>query len=580
MRHRFYRDTAFQRAVSFSPSLMMAMLIIPILGGIAGIILPAFGWLPALNEHTLNTQAWHRLLTQNGLAEMIRLNISTGFISTLIAVALNIAILSVFYNTRWMSRLQRIISPILVVPHAATAIAIAFLIAPSGMFSRALSPWLTGWVTPPDWLLPNDKFGASMILAFVIKELPFLLMMSIAALSQPSLEKHNKQCLRLATTLGYSSVTAFFKVILPQLYPFIRLPIYAVLAYSTSSVEIPLILGPSSPPPFSVAIVNWFSHPDLHLRFQASAGALLQIAVTLLVVVGWWLLEQVIKHLSRQSLYNGRRHYADKLYSIVVGCFTVSYLVIISVSLMAMILWSLAAFWPFPNTFPNGISLRSWSGVFSSSLDIPLVNSTIIASVAVAVSIVLTLAALESESLNKKRLSSIALMAIYLPMIMPSAGFLFGLVWLQEQASLSPGLVPVIFSHILFVLPYVFLSLASSYQLLDNRWCYISTSLGKSPMTSFFKVKCPLLFAPILIAIALGMAVSFSQYLPTLLAGAGRIDTITTEAVALANGSNRRVSAVYGLVQMLLPALGFLIAWLLPKLFFTIRDSSVKPPST
>ncbi|MFT6132041.1 MAG: putative thiamine transport system permease protein, partial [Shewanella sp.] len=74
------------------------------------------------------------------------------------------------------------------------------------------------------------------------------------------------------------------------------------------------------------------------------------------------------------------------------------------------------------------------------------------------------------------------------------------------------------------------------------------------------------LIGPIFIACALGLAISFSQYLPTLLTGGGRINTITTEAVSLANGGSRRISAVYALMQMILPALGFLLAWLLPKM--------------
>jgi len=58
------------------------------------------------------------------------------------------------------------------------------------------------------------------------------------------------------------------------------------------------------------------------------------------------------------------------------------------------------------------------------------------------------------------------------------------------------------------------------------------------------------------------------QYLPTLLIGAGRLPTITTEAVALASGGNRRVIGVYAFVQMLLPAIGFAIAIVAPALLF------------
>ena len=125
----------------------------------------------------------------------------------------------------------------------------------------------------------------------------------------------------------------------------------------------------------------------------------------------------------------------------------------------------------------------------------------------------------------------------------------------------------VAFAHLLFVLPYVFLSLASSYRRLDPRFAHVAASLGAAPIRVFFQIKLPQLFAPILIAIALGLAISFGQYLPTLLAGGGRIATITTEAVTLANGASRRTSAVYAIIQMALPLIGFILAWILPKLF-------------
>ncbi len=44
-----------------------------------------------------------------------------------------------------------------------------------------------------------------------------------------------------------------------------------------------------------------------------------------------------------------------------------------------------------------------------------------------------------------------------------------------------------------------------------------------------------------------------AQYLPTLLIGGGRVETLTTETVALASGANRRVIGVTALAQVLAP---------------------------
>jgi putative thiamine transport system permease protein len=49
------------------------------------------------------------------------------------------------------------------------------------------------------------------------------------------------------------------------------------------------------------------------------------------------------------------------------------------------------------------------------------------------------------------------------------------------------------------------------------------------------------------------------------------VETLTTEAVALSSGGNRRVIGAYGLLQMALPALGFALALTLPRLIFANR---------
>jgi putative thiamine transport system permease protein len=57
-----------------------------------------------------------------------------------------------------------------------------------------------------------------------------------------------------------------------------------------------------------------------------------------------------------------------------------------------------------------------------------------------------------------------------------------------------------------------------------------------------------------------GISVSLAQYLPTLMLGAGRISTLTTEAVALSSGQDRRISAIYALLQSITPFVFYIIA--------------------
>ncbi|TEW54977.1 ABC transporter permease subunit [Psychromonas sp. RZ22] len=568
-------NTVFTRTIASTPTLLILLLVVPVLGGLLGLLLPAFGWLPALNSTEFNLLGFEHLLATPGIERMVLLSFTTSLISTLFAFLITILILASYFNSPWLHRIQRLLGPVLVIPHAAAAIAIGFLITPSGFISRVFSPWLSGWDNPPDWLLPNDPYGLSIILGLTLKELPFLLLIALGVLAQPEIGRTLKAQHKVALSLQYCPMTAFFKVILPTLYGYMRLPILAVLAYSSASVEIPLILGPNTPPTLAVAIMQWFHDPDLSLRIQASSGAILQIAITLLVLATWTLLERLTKKLLLGKLTNGQREVGGMFIKQFTNALTFMMLSMIGFALIAMLLWSFSGFWSFPDLLPQQLVSLHWQSALTQ-MQAPLWNTLKIALTTALLAIVLTLFVLEAEQQTTKNIAVISGFIIYLPLLVPSIAFLFGLVWVLEQINSQHSFINVVLAHLLFVLPYVFLSLATSYRRLDPRFSAVAASLGASPAKIFWQLKLPLLFAPILIACALGLAISFGQYLPTLLAGAGRLNTITTEAVTLANGASRRTSAVYALVQMLLPALFFLLAWLLPKLFFRASSEDIK----
>lgn len=564
-------NNLFARIVACSPYLLISLLVLPILGGLIAVLLPAFGYFPALNSSEFSLLGFKLLLQTPGIERMILLSFSSSLISTLLAFVMTILILASYFSSPWLKRIQRLLGPVLVIPHAAAAIAIGFLITPSGFLSRLFSPWLSGWHNPPDWLFPNDPLGISIIIALTLKELPFLLLIALGVLTQADVGNALRAQHKVALNLGYSPITAFLKVVLPRLYTAMRLPILAVLAYSSASVEIPLILGPNTPPTLAVAIMHWFHDVDLNLRIQASAGAILQIQITLLLLISWWLLESFVKKIGAPMLINGQREYADFMIQRFTHLMTLFMFIMISLTLLTMLLWSFSGFWSFPDLLPQQLVSQHWLSALLQ-LQTPILNSLLIAVCTTTFAIILTLLVLEAEQQKSKTMATISTVIIYLPLLIPSIAFLFGLVWLQQLINSQHAYINVMFAHLLFVLPYVFLSLASSYRHFNPHFSAVAAGLGASPAKIFWRLKLPLLFSPILIAIALGLAISFSQYLPTLLVGGGRINTITTEAVVLANGASRRTSAVYALIQMLLPAIFFIFAWVAPTFFFRPRS--------
>ena len=551
--------------LALSPSITLLLLLGPVLAGLLGTALPAFGYLPALGGNTFTLAPWHDLLQAPGIVTSLKLSLSTGLTATLLSLLIVIGFCAAWHGTPWFQRLLRLLSPLLSVPHVTVAFALAFLIAPSGWLLRLLSPWATGMSRPPDWLIVQDPAGLALIAALVLKEVPFLLLMSLAALNQVQ-----QQARPLARTLGYGPMAAWLAALLPAVYLQIRLPVFAVLAFSLSVVDVSLVIGPTTPAPLAVQLLNWFNAPDLRLRFMASAGALLQLGLVLFALALWWGLEHIVRRLGLYWLRRGWRWRCDlwarvlALLPILIcfGC--------VLLGLIALLLWSLAQSWRFPAALPSVLTLDHWSRYLLSA-HTPLLHTVLVGTASTALALLLVICCLEHETRFGRRPSNRALWLLYLPLLVPQVAFLFGAQVLLISVRLDGHWLALLWSHMIFVLPYVFLSLADAYRAWDERYARSARCLGASANRVWLRLKLPMLLRPILTTAAVGFAVSVAQYLPTLFAGAGRYPTLTTEAVALAAGGDRRAIGVYAYLQLLLPLLAFALAQLIPAWRFRQR---------
>jgi putative thiamine transport system permease protein len=497
------------------------------------------------------------------------ISLISGVLTPLISLALVFLYLASATGSKLDLWIRRLVSPLLSFPHAAAAFGLAFLIAPSGLLSRIISPELTGWERPPDILIVNDTWGLTLLFGLIVKEVPFLLLMSLAAL--PQLQPRHR--IEVARTLGYRPTIAWLKVIAPSLYPLVRLPVIVVIVFASATVDVALILGPTLPPTLSVRVLSWFNDPDLNLRFLAAAGSLLQLGVSLIAVAIWLALEKLVGLLWRFWLAAGNLNTGEGLAFAIGRSAMPLVLVVIAGSILALLANAFAGPWRYPSALPSSWTIQHWENSLSD-LSTPLFNTVLISVSSTLLALLLVVATLESERQSSKSKST-ALWLLYLPLLIPQIVFLFGIIVLTEFVGWQANLSLVIFGHLLFVLPYVFLSLSEAYRQLDPRWTQVASTLGASQLKSFWRIRIPLLLAPCLTAVAIGMAISISLFLPTQLLGAGRITTITSEAVALTSGASRNLISVWAVVQLSLPILGFMMALLIPKFVWRNRSGMI-----
>ena len=542
----------------------------PVAIGVLGTVLPAFGILPELGGSSLSLQPWRQLFNVPGLPEAVLLSLTTGLGTTAISFLIVIAFSAHWHGTRWFGRLRRLLSPLLSVPHVAIAIGFAFLIAPSGWIYRVLAALGLAAGLPPDLSTVQDRHGLALILGLILKEVPFLLLMMLVALGQVRVG----ESLTIARALGHSRSAAWQAIVLPQLYPQLRLPIYAVLAYSASVVDVALILGPTTPPSLAVLVWRGFHDPDLNQIFWASAGACLQLLIALFAILLWRLGELVASASGRRRIVAGWPGRPSRIAASAAFAGAALVVAAAMAGLAATLLWSFTKSWTIGSAMPEALTLATWMQQLPVALKALTATAVIGISSAMA-ALLLTIALLEEERRESLKARQRHYWLLYAPLLLPQIGFLFGIETLLVRSELDGTWSGLVWTHFLFVLPYVYLSLSEPWRALDPRYERTARCLGRGPLAVLVTLKLPLLVRPILVALALGFAVSVGQYLPTLFAGAGRFQTLTTEAVALAAGGDRRVVGVYTALQMFLPALGFALALGLTRRRFQRSEAGV-----
>jgi putative thiamine transport system permease protein len=548
------------------PPLAIALLAGPILLGLLGTLLPAFGYLPALGGDSFTLAPARQLLAEPGIRMSSTISLVSGLVTTAVALAVIMLFVAGWSGTRAFARVQHLISPLLSVPHAAAAFGLAFLVAPSGMIARLISPELTGWKHPPDLLIVNDPMGLSMMAGLIVKEIPFLLLITLAALPQVDVTRTRA----LTTSLGYGKIAGFLFGAWPPIYRQIRLAVFAVIAFATSVVDVAAILGPTAPATLAVRLTRWMQDPELSMRFFASAGALLQLAITAAALLVWIGFERLGATIRDSACGAGWRLRRDAwlrktaLWAMVLAA------AVMCAGLATLCLWSFSGLWQFPDALPEKLTAKTWVKI-TPRIGPLLATTFTVTFLSTLLAVLFSVFCLVRENETGRTGRRWMPFFVYLPLIVPQVAFLFGLQLLFVLTGTVASLPALVFAHLIFVMPYVFLSLSDPWRAYDRRYEAIATGLGKRRWATLFRIRLPMLMRALLTAAAVGFAVSIGLYLPTVLIGAGRLDTITSDAVALASGGNRRVIGVYAFLQMLLPALGFLVATFLPALIFRHR---------
>ncbi len=523
------------------------------------VLIGLLGWpllyaLWAALASAMDHRAWMALAGEPQTWRALGLSLWSGMASTLAAVALSAWILRHCFGSPLWARLMRLLAPMLAVPHASFAIGSALLIAPSGWLLRAVSPWASGFTAPPAWATTQDPWAFGLVLVLTAKEVPFLLWAAASHLQRPDVAKRLALEIQIARSMGYTHGAAWWRIAWPQLRPRLRWPMLAVLAYSTTVVDVALVIGPGSPPTLGVLAWGWLLDADVATNGLGAAAAWM-LALALAAAAG---VATMATHLLpwRRRWSDGHRGTAphrclQRTGSIALGGLAATYLLV----MLALAIGSVSGVWPFPALLPQTLTVEAWRSVRESTHTITTTLTLGLASSASALlwSVAWLELAPEAWDYWLRRL-------VYLPLVLPAVLWVLGIHALTLALGVDATWSGLWLAHTLACVPYVLITLGPAYTGFDPRYRCVAASLGHGRARFLVSVKWPLLRAVLASALAVGFAVSVAQYLPTLFIGAGRFNTVTTEAVTLASGAQRSLTSAYAWLQWLLPVAMFVLA--------------------
>lgn len=251
---------------------------------ITGIVIgitQSLGVIPIFKLYTPTLMYYKEILGREASIEGIVYSFKIAGISAILSILIGIFMCYILINTGRNGLINAIVKLPIIVPHTIVALMIINVMSQNGLLARLLFH-LNLISDQSDFpLLINDANGVGVILAYIWKEVPFVIYFVITLMAAIS-----NNLGEAAINLGASRLTAFIKVSLPLCIGNILSAFLIIFVYALGAYELPQILGATLPKALPILSYIEFQKPDLRLRPYAMAynGVLTAISVFAAIV--------------------------------------------------------------------------------------------------------------------------------------------------------------------------------------------------------------------------------------------------------------------------------------------------------
>jgi putative spermidine/putrescine transport system permease protein len=267
--------------------------------GLIFVVVESLGYFSPAGENAFTLEHYRSLLFNREFRASLRLTFALASAATIISAVLGLGLaLALRELARDNAIFNLLLQAPLAVPHLAMAVVLINLIAPSGLIARVA--YACGLIEEPEGFpaVIGDPYGFGIIIAYVLKETPFIALMALAVLVKLSDEYE-----QVARTLGASGWQRFRYVILPLVAPAVISSSLMVFAFVFGAFEIPFILGRPYPAMLAVVAQRRFTGIDLGERPGALAVAVVITLVSILLVWLYGRIARIIVGAERPAIF-------------------------------------------------------------------------------------------------------------------------------------------------------------------------------------------------------------------------------------------------------------------------------------
>lgn len=223
----------------------------------------------------------------------------------------------------------------------------------------------------------------------------------------------------------------------------------------------------------------------------------------------------------------------------------------IVVPIVVLALGAVSIRWFFPQVLP-----AEWSGepahdLLTASVTVRALSTGLL--VATWVTVVALFVAWPAAKVLARpglRWRGIIMALLLLPSVVPPIGLAMGINVALLNLGVEGTTAAVVAAHLVPALPYTVAALAAAFIRHDGRVDQQAASLGAPPSYVLLHVTIPAMRGGLAAAAVLTFIVSWSQYLLTLLAGSGRVVTVTMLLFNAVSGGNPSTIGTLALVAI------------------------------